>query len=169
MKTIVIRAILLISGAMAVMVGAALLLAPVAFEASAGITLPADPSLLSEMRAPGGALLVGGLFIGAGALRLELASLSAALSAVLYLSYGASRLLGLALDGPPSSSLILVTALELAIGLAALGVLRGARDRRLPTSSGPLALWRRTIEHPGVSHPPQRFEAGVRHALEREA
>jgi len=56
-----LRALLVTSGLIAATIGASILLAPAQFHASNGIELAADPNLLSEVRAPGGALLVLGV------------------------------------------------------------------------------------------------------------
>lgn len=99
-------------------IGFALLCAPVAFEATAGIELPPDPSLLSEVRAQGGALLALSALVLLGAYVRSLTATSTLIAAVLYLSYGTSRVLGMLLDGPPSTSLFVATGLELVLGVA---------------------------------------------------
>lgn len=58
-----VKILLFISGIVALAIGVSLLFATVAFEASAGIELGQDINLLSELRAPGGALLVAGIII----------------------------------------------------------------------------------------------------------
>ncbi|MCU7927822.1 MAG: DUF4345 family protein [Candidatus Thiodiazotropha sp. (ex Dulcina madagascariensis)] len=55
------------SGLVASGVGAAILFAPVTFYATHGIALEADFSLLNEIRASEGGLLVSGLLIMSGA------------------------------------------------------------------------------------------------------
>jgi len=63
------RATLFLSGLVLFGVGIAILFAPHAFHAMNDITLPADPSLLSEVRAPGGALIAIGALVLLGAFR----------------------------------------------------------------------------------------------------
>ena len=70
------KAILFLAGATAFSIGAAILIFPAAFYTSYGITIGSDPSLLSEIRAPGGALLVMGLFMLTGLVRPDLADFS---------------------------------------------------------------------------------------------
>ena len=97
-----VKILLVISGITAIGIGAALLFAPVAFEASAGIELGEDINLLSELRAPGGTLLVAGEVILLGAFISTLTILSTVLSSLFYLSYGISRIYGILVDGVPS-------------------------------------------------------------------
>ena len=86
-------------------IGGTILLIPHTFYASDGIMLGNNPSLLSEIRAPGGLLASSGLLILLGAFRSNLRSLSITLTALVYGAFGLSRLVGFALDGMPSSSL----------------------------------------------------------------
>lgn len=115
---------LVVSGLTAVAIGSAILLLPRAFYGSYGITLGADPSLMSEIRAPGGALAMIGFLILAGLVRKRFAQASLTLGAGLYLAWGTSRIVSLGLDGVPDSGLIWATVLELAIGTACLLALR---------------------------------------------
>ena len=117
------RALLLVAGAVAVLVGAALLLAPVGFSDGYGIVLSDDPSALSERRAPGAALLaIGGLLLaGAFTPRLRFAALL--VGALAYLAYGLARVLSLVVDGRPADGLLVAGAVELALGVALLGAL----------------------------------------------
>lgn len=109
--------ILGVAGFIAVVVGAGILFVPQAFHASAGIDLGNDVRLLNEMRAPGGAILVCGLFVITGAFRARLAYSATMLAFVLYTAFGLSRLLGMALDGLPGPALVQITILELTVGL----------------------------------------------------
>ena len=93
------KAILALAGATAVGIGTAILISPAAFYTSYGITLGSDPSLLSEIRAPGGALLVMGLFMLAGLVRPGFANVSRWIAAAVFLSYGLARLLSSRLMG----------------------------------------------------------------------
>jgi hypothetical protein len=58
-----------VSGLLLLIIGGTILLVPQAFYASDGIALGNDPSLLSEIRAPGGLLATSGLFILTGVMR----------------------------------------------------------------------------------------------------
>lgn len=101
-------------------VGAAQLFTPVAFEASAGITLGNNSSLLSEIRAAGGNLLAAGILIFSGVFSARMRLYSLLFSALFYLSYGLSRLISWGLDGAPAVSLQIATAAELVLGVLSL-------------------------------------------------
>ncbi len=108
---------LFLFGAIAIVIGGALLVVPVSFEASAGIDLDNNISLLSEIRAYGGMTFFSGIIILLGAFFSKLLRLSLGLSALLYLSLGLSRLVGLLVDGIPSQILITALILEILFGL----------------------------------------------------
>jgi len=112
----VLKGILVVSGLIAMGVGGAILLAPVAFYAENGISLEGRTSLLNEVRAPGGALLVIGVLIAAGAFVRRLTFTSTLVSVLLYVAYGLSRLLSMAVDGIPAEGLVHAAGVELAIG-----------------------------------------------------
>lgn len=101
-------------------IGGTILLVPHTFYASDGIVLGNDPSLLSEIRAPGGLLASNGLLILLGAFRARLRSLSITLTVLVYGAFGLSRLVGFALDGMPSSNFVMATGVELTV--AAIGL-----------------------------------------------
>lgn len=112
-----LNTILLVSGFIAAGIGGAILFVPVGFHALNSIELGGNVSLLSEVRAPGGALLACGLLIMCGAFVARLRFTAIILSALLYLSYGLSRILSMALDGMPGTNLMQATILELVLGL----------------------------------------------------
>jgi hypothetical protein len=116
------RAALAGSGSVLTLIGAALLATPVPFLAMNGVNVEPDPSLMSELAAPGGVLLITGLFMVAGAAWRALFQLALGMGAVVYGAYGLGRLVAVALHGAPSQSLLTATAIELgvAIVLAAL-------------------------------------------------
>lgn len=116
----VLKSILLLSGFIAAGIGGAILFIPETFHALNGIELAGQVNLLSEVRAPGGALLVCGLLIMSGAFFPGLAFTSAVLSALLYLSYGLARVLSMSFDGIPAEGLVQATVLELTIGFLCL-------------------------------------------------
>lgn len=119
-KSKFIQALLLVSGLIGIGIGGALLFVPVAFEASAGIALTEDVNLLSEIRAPGGALFIGGIFIFSGAFYTRLTFTSLVLSSLFFLAYGLSRIFGILVDGVPGDALLFATLLEIGFGLANL-------------------------------------------------
>ena len=72
----------------------------------------------------------------AGVFRTELVGVSLTTASIVYLSYGLSRLLSMALDGLPHSGLISAAGIELAIGAVCLLALLRTRDintRYVPT------------------------------------
>lgn len=117
------RILLALCGLIAAGIGLAILFFPAAFHATHGIDLSpssglGSPSLLSEVRAPGGALVGLGLFMLIGVFSSSLFRPALTVAATVYLSYGGARLLSLGLDGTPDSALIGATILELILGVA---------------------------------------------------
>ena len=122
-----LRFLLVLSSLIAIGIGASILFAPASFHASNGIEIGLDPSLRSEVRAPGGALLALGALMLVGVFARSFTFASTAIAAAVYLSYGFARLLSIALDGMPESGLVLATAIELGLGaVLALLLLRSA-------------------------------------------
>ncbi|MEM6995550.1 MAG: DUF4345 domain-containing protein [Myxococcota bacterium] len=116
----VLRLLLLASGVVALAVSGGLLLDPVRFEAGAGVVLSADPSVLSEVRAPAGALLAAGVLVTIGAFVRSYTAAAAGVAITLLLSYGLARVFGMVLDGVPSDALVAATVVELGLGAATL-------------------------------------------------
>ena len=114
----VLKSLLIISGLVAAAIGAGILFAPVAFYATYGIALGGNASLLNEIRAPGGALLVSGILIISGAFVKKLTFTAVVVSTLLYLSYGLSRVISIAIDGMPVEALVQAAVLEIVIGVA---------------------------------------------------
>ena len=115
-----LRVLLVLSSLMAVVIGASILVSPDAFHASYGTELGTDANLLSEIRAPGGALLVLGLLMGVGAFVPRMTYASTVIAAAVYLAYGVSRIVSIVLDGMPVDALLGATAIEFVVGIAAL-------------------------------------------------
>lgn len=111
-----VKILLMVSGVIGGAVGGALLVSPVAFEASAGIKLGDNISLLSEIRSSGGAILSTGFIVLWGAFVPKLRYVALLLSTSFYLSYGLSRVFSMVVDGLPNESLVVVTAFEIIIG-----------------------------------------------------
>ena len=114
------RAFLGVAGAIAMLIGGAVLLVPHAFFATNHITLGTDPNLMSEIRAPGGLLLATGLIMIAGAAMQSLLRAGLLTAAVVFSMYGVSRLVSAVLDGMPSGSLVSALGIELAVGMIAI-------------------------------------------------
>lgn len=115
--TLRLKVLLFVTGLIGVGIGGAILFVPAEFHATSGMVIGSDENLLSEMRAAGGALLACALIVLLGAFISRLTFTALLLSTVLYLSYGASRLVGMAVDGLPSSNLMAVTVFELGVGM----------------------------------------------------
>ena len=112
-----LKIILVITGLIAIIVGGAILLMPVAFYLTNGIELSGNISLLSEIRAPGGALLTCGILIILGAFFSELTFTSILVATLIFCSYGLSRIISIIVDGMPGETLIQAAVLEITIGL----------------------------------------------------
>ncbi len=125
----VVKVILILSGVIAVLVGVGLLFMPVSVYASVGNDITGMVSLLSDLRATGGALLALGVLIALGAFVSDLTLTSLWVSIVLYLGYGLSRFFAMAMDGTPDDVLLGVTALEIVVGIANLYALKKYRQR----------------------------------------
>lgn len=132
-----------IAGATALGIGAAIVVAPQAFYAGYGIALGTDPNLLSELRAPAAGLAALGAIMLAGAFRPTWTPVSATVALAVFLAFPAGRLVGIALDGLPSSAVLGALAIELAIGLLCVAAFR--RRPSATTSAGGGATAERAV------------------------
>ena len=123
MRRLLLKALVIISGIILIGIGTALLIAPLSFAASNGIMLEGTPSLLSELRAPGGLLLISGVIISLGAVRDHMMRTSLGLAVLIYGSYGLARLWSMVADGLPSATLTQAAVLELLLGALSLAAL----------------------------------------------
>ena len=142
--------LLLVSGSVAVCISAMIFLAPNAFYAGYGIDIGANVSLVNELKAPAGALLLAGLLMLAGIFKSELTASSLGVAAAVYLSYGLSRFLSMVSDGVPHTGLVSAAALEVAIG--AVCAVDLMRQRRKPTAcqADPENTWPSTAEEEAI-------------------
>ena len=115
-----------IAGFTSLSIGAFILAAPHSFYASYGIVLGQDPSLLSELRAPGAGLAAFGGVILAGIVRPEMRQASVVAALTVFLAFPAGRMIGLAIDGVPSSGILGALALEVAIAALCIFAFRRA-------------------------------------------
>lgn len=99
---------------------------PVAYAAGMGVAIPRDPSLLSDMRAQAGALLGFAGLLGFATLRPRHIAMAAPAGAIVFLTYGLSRLVAMSVDGMPVTSLVVAAAFELIVGVALVLVARRA-------------------------------------------
>lgn len=131
----VTRGLMLGSGLLATGIAVAIFAAPDLFYAGYGIDVSTNVSLANELKAPAGTLLVAGLLMLAGVVKRRYAVMSLATGSVIYLSYGLSRLLSIAVDGFPNSALVSAAILELALGAVCLLSLVGLRMKSRRTSN----------------------------------
>ncbi|MBI1386642.1 MAG: DUF4345 domain-containing protein [Rhizobiales bacterium] len=118
-----------IAGVSALGIGVAITLAPHAFYASYGIPLGSDPSLLSELRAPGAGLAALGAVMLAGIVRQSLSAVALVAALVVFLGFPAGRIVGLAVDGLPSAGIMAALVFELAVAALCLFAFRPGRGR----------------------------------------
>lgn len=118
------------SGAILGIIGSFVMSAPRIFLATSEVIVEQDAGLMSEITAPSGILVIAGLFMMLGAVMLRFANMGLICGALVYGSYGISRLISMHLHGTPSETLIVVTYFEL--GVAALLL---ALHLTAPTSS----------------------------------
>ncbi len=122
-----------IGGVTALAIGTFITLAPHAFYASYGITLGQDPNLLNELRAPGAGLAVFGALMLAGIVRAAMAPIALAVALTVFFAFPVGRIVGIVMDGMPSSSVIGALAFEIIIAallLAAFNPTRTASSSR---------------------------------------
>lgn len=121
MKTqAIIRALLGLNGVVLTGIGVMLVSDPHALFALNGVVLTPDANLLSEVRAPGGALALAGAFILAAAcLRTGLKAASG-LSALILLGWALGRSVSMVMDGMPDAGLLTAFAIEAGLGFASL-------------------------------------------------
>ena len=112
--------ILLVAGVLLVLVAASILVSPGEFYAANNIRLDSNASLLNELKAPAGFLLVAGLFVIAAIFVAGLTDAALALAATIYLSYAGSRFASMLLDGIPAEGLVQAAILEVVVGLVCL-------------------------------------------------
>lgn len=130
------RLVLITSGLLAIGIASTISASPNAVYAAYGIELANNTSLINELKAPAGVLFFAGLIMIAGAFRVELSFAALVTAASIYLAYGSSRLLSIAVDGVPHGALVSAAAFEIIIGVVCTFVLLPElRNRYLPTKS----------------------------------
>ncbi len=121
------RLVLLLSGLVACGIAGAIFVAPDAFYAGYGIDLGGDATLANELKAPAGVLLVSGLLMLAGVFRSALVVVSLATASTVYLAYGLSRVVSIAIDGIPHNAIVGAAVFELVVGAVCLAMLLQVR------------------------------------------
>lgn len=124
MRQVITRTALTGAGAIGGLIGGALMFMPKAFLEMSHVFVERDPSLMSEITAPSGVLLICAAFLIFGAIKLRFARQALLIGAVVYGSYGIARLMSMVLHGLPSESLVAAMVVEIAIAvlLGALGL-----------------------------------------------
>ena len=127
MKAIyLIKVLLVLASVVALWIGGALTFTPLDFHAASQIFFESpSASLLSELRSPGGVLVIAGFLMFLGVFRKKMIRLSLTVSTMVYLGYALGRLVSWMLDGTPNQSLLIALAIELLLGtLSALVLLK---------------------------------------------
>ncbi|MEM7611553.1 MAG: DUF4345 domain-containing protein [Pseudomonadota bacterium] len=140
MKNPIATIYLMLAGLLLLAIGGAILLAPHAFHASNGIELGNNPTMLSEIRAPGGLLAASAVLALISVFRRRLRAFTTPLLVLIFGSFGLARLVSMAQDGIPGGSIVGATVLELivaAIGIAILCRQQAAADSRLAVPAAP--------------------------------
>lgn len=114
--TVAARGLVLAAAALALYIGVSLVLDPVGFQEAAGIRMPSDPRLASDLRGSGGVLVSTGLVMLLGAIQRRLWGAALAAGAVVYLSYGFARVVGITLDGVAPQLSVAYAVVELVLG-----------------------------------------------------
>lgn len=122
MRDTIARITLTLAGLGLIVIGALLAFVPEMMFAPSGVVLGDNPGLLSEIRAPGGFLLVAGAAVFAASFAPALRGFGLALSAMIYLSYGVTRIFSVLIDGAPPAHLMQAMGVELFLGAVALGL-----------------------------------------------
>jgi hypothetical protein len=118
----VLKTFIFLSGLLLTVFGAATLFVPITVSASHGVELGSNISLLNDVRGSGGVLLGSGIIILLGVFINKFTFTSAVVSIVVFLSWGTSRILVIAMDGMPHEGLVRATLVETIIGLVGVFV-----------------------------------------------
>jgi hypothetical protein len=124
----VFKVILIVLALTLVVFGGWRLMAPIGFYTFSGLELSGDAGLLSEVRGAGGIIMVSGLVVALGVFQHAWSRTSVLVAAVVFLSLGLGRLMGIALDGLPGAEVLQGMAIELVFGVLALFAFFKYRD-----------------------------------------
>ena len=120
---------LLLSGAVLLVFGLLVTFAPVFLYANDGAHLPNEPTLLSNVRASGGALLSIGVLILLGVFVERLRYAAAVLSPLAFTALGLARVVGVVADGTPATVVVGATIFNFVVAAAGIAVFARARAR----------------------------------------
>ena len=124
MRQTIQTAYLTLTGLLLLAIGGAILIAPRAFYASNDIALGHDPTLLSEIRAPGGLLWATAILALISVARQHMRSFTTPLLVLVYGSFGLARLVSITQDGIPAQPIISAMILELSVAVIGVAILR---------------------------------------------
>ena len=127
-QSMIFKIILIILALTLLVFGGRRLVDPIGFLTFSGLKLSYDAGGLSEVRGTGGIIMVCGLVVVLGAFLHAWPRTSAVPAAMVFLSLGLGRLMGLALDGSPGAGVIQGMAIELVFGVLALYAFFKYRD-----------------------------------------
>ncbi|WP_127555836.1 DUF4345 domain-containing protein [Saccharospirillum alexandrii] len=125
---------LMTAGALTGLIGLGILLMPDAFYASYGVTVPESASLRSELKTLGALLMLASCLMLAGVIKPSLQGTALIVAIGTYLALVAGRLLGLMVDGLPSTGILTAWAVEAALLVLVViaGVIAKAQKTTLP-------------------------------------
>ncbi|MFK7864295.1 MAG: DUF4345 domain-containing protein [Pseudohongiellaceae bacterium] len=123
-----INSLLHLNGWVAVLIGVFIVIEPISMLSPYGLQTELSNSLLSELRAPGGMLIVCGLTIVHSAVVPHFRERGLYLSAMVYGSYAGGRLLSIFLDGIPQIEILSALAIELTLCGLSLVAIGNSRD-----------------------------------------
>ena len=131
MRNTVTLAVCALSGVVITSVGLGLLFWPSDMHAANGIALSGETGLLSETRAPGGFLLLVGMFVLASLLRPAWRQAALVATALINGGWAAGRMVSIALDGLPPQALLAAFFIEVTLtGLAILTIIQSPNPAR---------------------------------------
>ena len=134
------RVIIGIAGALAFVIGLAILIAPETFFAGYDVVLGTNPALLSELRAPCANLAALGALISAGAFYRPFTLAASCLGAVVFLAFAMGRLVGLSVDGWPGSGIVIALGIEMLVGLLCLWSFHRQREKAIAAENTAISL-----------------------------
>ncbi|GAB4512684.1 MAG: hypothetical protein Tsb0019_09550 [Roseibium sp.] len=129
MHVLSIKIALALSALTCLAIGSLVVFAPAFLFGLNRIALDPSAAMMSEIRAPGVLLLLGGALAAGGLVSKAFERPALLVSAGLLLCYGVGRMISLPLDGLPPASLLIATAVELGLGAwcAVLSATRSAK------------------------------------------
>jgi hypothetical protein len=121
------RVTLMIAGVVSLAIGVSITFATGWFYAGTGVSLPPDPSLLSELRAEGAVLQVVGGFLLLAVWRAGWRREALWVAALYFGAYGLARVYSIMASGWPVSGIVAAMVAELTVALVAAGLLLRGR------------------------------------------